>query len=106
MRGTRPSQLTLLGSVHTRSDGHHLHVLVVVPLNNCVALKDKVVFISFAVIDAAAIHRVKASIYKSAMRKSSFAFLKLSYRVYFLFLTAVRCFITLGMRVRDASHLD
>ena len=40
------------------------------------------------------------------MRKSSLAFLKLSYRVYFLFLTAVRCFITLGMRVRDASHLD
>jgi len=26
--------------------------------------------------------------------------------VYFLFLAAVRCFITLGMRVRDASDLD
>lgn len=103
VRGARPSRSTLFWSVEARSNGRDQ---VALEVSNSVALEGMVAVYLLAETDAAAIHRVKVSVYEGEARKSASALLEPSYSVYFLFLAAVGRFVALSVRVSDASNLN
>ena len=66
----------------------------------------EIVHVVLVEIEATAIHQVKVSAYKSERISSvDTVFLEPSYTKYFLFLSTMRRFVALVMRVRDTLNL-